>query len=49
MVEKQKIFDEKEASSLVTSCQGSNAVVDQVIATDKTVRPPNRIRHIVPA
>ena len=40
MVEKQKIFDEKDASSLVTSCQGSNAVVDQVIATDKTIRPP---------
>lgn len=39
-VEKQKIFDEKEAENLKSMCQGSDAVVEEIHSTDKTVKPP---------
>ena len=39
-VERQKIFDEKEAEKLRVLCQGSDAVVEEIRSTDKTVRPP---------
>ncbi|MGN0276286.1 MAG: DNA topoisomerase, partial [Hominisplanchenecus sp.] len=39
-VERQKIFDEKEAEKLRALCQGSDAVVEEIRSTDKTVRPP---------
>lgn len=38
--ERQKIFDEKEAEKLRVLCQGSDAVVEEIRSTDKTVRPP---------
>ena len=39
-VERQKIFDEKEAEKLRALCQGSDAVVEEIRSTDKTVKPP---------
>ena len=39
-VERQKIFDEKEAEKLRALCQGSDAVVEEIRSTDKNVRPP---------
>ena len=39
-VERQKIFDEKEAEKLRVLCQGSDAVVEEIRSTDKNVRPP---------
>ena len=39
-VERQKIFDVKEAEKLRVLCQGSDAVVEEIRSTDKTARPP---------
>ena len=38
--EKQKIFDANEADHLMELCQGSTAVVEQVLETEKRVSPP---------
>lgn len=39
-VEKQKIFDIHEAARLQEICQGSEAVVEQVMETEKRIYPP---------
>lgn len=39
-VEKQKIFDANEATKLKELCDGSSAVVEQILETEKRVRPP---------
>ena len=39
-VEKQKIFDANEAAKLKELCDGSSAVVEQILETEKRVRPP---------